>query len=107
MASGFQRHAPSGRFKITSLSKDFGSSNTSRKVYDNIKRLKAARFRDRASSDLHCSYDSGGRRITRTPRRTRRRTAPTIATQGMLAILQPQGYPYRLSCFLYFQQIRQ
>ena len=54
------------------------------------------RSRDRASSDL---YDSGGRRITRTPQEDRRR-APTIATQGMLAILQPQGYPYRLSCLL-------
>ena len=28
------------------------------------------------------------------------RRAPTIATQGMLAILQLQGYLYRLSCLL-------
>ena len=90
MASGFQRHAPSGRFKTTSLSKDFENSDSSRKVYDNIKRLKAARTHDRAYSDLHCSYDSGGRRITRAPtsRRTRKRRVPTIATQGMLVILQ-------------------
>ena len=43
MASGFQRHAPSGRFKTTSFIK---SSNTSRRVCDNIKRLQAARSRD-------------------------------------------------------------
>ena len=53
MASGFQRHAPSGRFKTTSLSKDFENSDTSRKVCNNIKQLKAARSHDHAYSNLH------------------------------------------------------
>ena len=44
---GFSVHAPFGRFKTTSLSKDFGNSDTSRKVaITDIKRLKlkAARY---------------------------------------------------------------
>ena len=78
--SGFQPGAK-GRFKTTRLSKSL-ASDSSKKVLDNIKRLKAARSRNRATSALHCTYDSRGRRITKTFRNTRRRRA-TIRTQGM------------------------
>ena len=78
--SGFQPGAK-GRFKTTCLSKSL-ASDSSKKVLDNIKRLKAARSRNRATSTLHCTYDSRGCRITKTFRNTRRRRA-TIRTQGM------------------------
>ena len=69
-----------GRFKTTSLSKTF-ASDSSRKVLDNLKRLKAARSRNRASSSIHCAYDSRGRRLIKNPKTRRRRT--TRSTQGM------------------------
>ena len=50
---GFQPGAK-GRFKTTRLSKSL-ASDSSKKVLDNIKRLKAARSRNRATSALHCN----------------------------------------------------
>ena len=92
MASGFQANATSGRFKTTGLSKSLANSDSSRKVFDSIKRLKAARSRNPASSsfidtDIHCSYNSSGHRITKTPRRKSRRKAVTIITPGILRSL--------------------
>ena len=74
--SGFQPHPGYSRFKTTNLS-------SSKKVSESLQRLKTTRSRNRRSfSDLHFSYDSCGRRITKTPSRPRRRRTATVTTQG-------------------------
>ena len=81
--SGFQPHPGYSRFKTTNLSRRPESSNSSKKVSESLKRLKTTRSRNRRSfSDLHFSYDSCGRRITKTPSRPRRRRTATVTTQG-------------------------